>query len=210
MRQALAGEDDLASVAIAVSDSEVTLTGRVPTFWAKSQAIEKALAVDEVETVVSDLEIPKVEDDGVIAQDVVQAIVNYPYYTIFDYVHGGVSQGTVMLAGSVTPELDKASDLFERVAKIRGVQDVQSTIETLPVSGGDGNLRRVLAAKIFDNDFFTKYARLRVPPFHVIVRRGTVTLRGLVRDETEKRLMEQVVRRTSGVIHAVNELETER
>ena len=210
VREALEGDDGFQAVRVTVADGEATLAGRVPTLRAKTQAIEQALRVEGVERVASELAIPRIEDERRLAQAVVASIVNYPFYTMFDYVHGGVRDGVVMLAGDVTPERDKAGELVGRIARIPGVQDIRSTVETLPVGAGDTRLRRVLAASIFANDFFHRYARLRLPPFHVIVRRGTVTLTGFVRDPVERRVLEQVVRRTFGVTRVINELDTER
>ena len=210
VRAALANEEDLTSIAVSVFGANVTLTGRVPTFWAKSQAIERTLDIHGVDTVISEIEIPAVEDDRALAEKVGQSVATYPYYTMFDYVDGRVDNGNVQLGGSVTPDLDKRGDIFERVAKIRGVQDVQSTIEILPSSVGDANLRRTLAARIFNNDFFTHYARLRVPPFHVIVQGARVTLKGVVRDRVEKRVLEQAVRGTFGLVSVTNELQPKR
>ena len=210
VREALAGHDGFRAVRVTVADGEATLAGRVPTLRAKTQAIERSLRVDGIERVVSELAIPRVDDERRLAQSVAASIVNYPFYTMFDYVHGGVRDGVVMLAGDVTPERDKAGELVDRIARIPGVQDIRSTVETLPVGAGDRRLRRVLAAGIFANGFFHRYARLRLPPFHVIVRRGTVTLTGVVRDPVERRVLEHVVRRTFGVTRVVNELDTER
>ena len=210
VRRALHGNDELRAVQVSVEEGEATLTGRVPTLRAKSQAIERSLRVKGIERVVSGLAIPRVEDERQLAQAVVASIVNYPFYTMFDYVYGGIGDGVVTLAGDVTPERDKAAELVDRIARIRGVQAIRSTVAALPVGAADVRLRRVLAAGIFDNDFFHRYARLRLPPFHVIVRRGSVTLKGVVRDAVERRVMEQIVRRTFGVTRVVNELATER
>lgn len=210
VRQALRGDDDLRAVEVTVAEGEATLTGRVSTLWAKSQSIERSLRVEGIERVASELVIPRVEDERRLAQAVVASIVSYPFYTMFDYVHGGVRDGVVLLAGDVTPEREKAGELVDRIARIPGVQEIRSTVETLPPGAGDARLRLVLASRIFDNDFFHRYARLRLPPFHVIVRRGTVTLTGFVRDRVERNVLEQVVRRTFGVTRVINELGTER
>ena len=210
VREVLRGDHELQGVAVTVAEGEATLTGRVPTLRAKSQAIERSLRVDGIERVASELVIPRVEDERRLAQAVVASIVSYPFYTMFDYVHGGVRDGIVLLAGTVTPEREKAGELVDRIARIPGVQEIRSTVETLPPGAGDARLRLVLASRIFDNDFLHRYARLRLPPFHVIVRRGTVTLTGFVRDPVERNVLEQVVRRTFGVTRVINELDTER
>ena len=95
---------------VGVQGQEVSLKGRVPTFWAKSRAITKTLEVTGVETVVSELEVPAVKavkDDEVLGQEVVRVILNYPYCMMWDFVQVSVTGGIVTLMGSVTPGLDE-------------------------------------------------------------------------------------------------------
>ena len=210
VQRALSGERDLRPIEVSVEGNEVTLRGRVPTFWAKSEAIRKALDVRGVETVASELEILAVEDDNELAQEVARAILRYPYYTMWDYIGGVVNRGVVTLTGSVTPDRDKAGAVFERVAKVRGVQDVRSSIGTQPVSSLDADLRYALASRIFNSIEFAEYARWPNPPFHLIVDHSNVRLLGVVRSEIEKRRLEQLVSHTMGVLRVVNDLQTAR
>ena len=210
VERALGAERDLRPIEVSVTGSEVTLLGRVPTFWAKSQAIQKTLEVEGVETVVSELAVPAVEDDTELGQQVVDAVLAYPYYTMWDYISVFVNRGVITLTGSVTPDLDKSPALIERVAKVPGVQDVRNTIEVLPVSQADADLRSALASRIFSHDLFLSYSTRSNPPFHVIVRGSSVTLLGVVRGELEKRLLASIVRQTFGVLRVVDELQTGR
>ena len=130
VERALGAERDLRPIEVSVTGSEVTLLGRVPTFWAKSQAIKKTLEVEGVETVVSELAVPAVEDDTELGQQVVDAVLAYPYYTMWDYISVFVNRGVITLTGSVTPDLDKSPALIERVAKVPGVQDVRNTMRS--------------------------------------------------------------------------------
>lgn len=208
VRLALAAERGAESIEFVVDGSEVTLRGRIETLWIKSRLVESALAVDGVETVASELEIPAVEDDNELAREVGQAIARYPYYTAWDYVDGRVVNGVVVLDGSVAPGRDKIRDLFERTAKVSGVQDIQMTIEAQPTSGLDRTLRQRLGFRIFSHEHFSEYSRMTTPPFHVLVHGGRVRLRGLVRTDLEKRLLGQIVRQTSGVLDVINDLGT--
>ena len=208
VQRALRAERDLRSIEVSVEGNEVTLRGRVPTFWAKSQAIKKTLEVTGVETVASELEIPAVEDDNELAQEVAKAVLRYSHYTMWDYIDGTINRGVVTLMGSVTPDRDKAGDLFERVAKIRGVQDVRSTIETQPASTFDADLRYALASRIFNSVEFEEYATWPNPPFHIIVDHSTVRLVGVVRSKVEMLRLEQLVSHTMGVLGVVNDLQT--
>ena len=207
VRDSLQGEGDLRRIAVSVQGSEATLSGRVPIFWAKDQAIKRALDVDGIETVVSELEIPAVEDDNDIAQDVAKAVQRYPYYTIWDHITGRVNGGSVSLSGRVTPDRDKADEIFERVAKVRGVQDVQSDIMTLPPSLGDANLRRAIARRVFSNMHFERFVTMPNPPFHIIVHNSIVTLVGYVQGQIELIEMQRIVAQTQGVLRVENRLE---
>ena len=208
VREELRGERDLRRLDVTVRGTEVSLTGKLETFWSKSEAIRRTLEVDGVETVISEIEIPPAESDQQLAEEIVKAMQRYPYYTVFDYLDGRINGGVATLMGKVTPERDKAGELFERVAKIPGVQDVQNRIETLTPSSGDDNLRRVIARAIFRSAHFQRFSTQPNPPFHIIVDKSVVTLIGYVQGEIERREMEQIVRHTQGVLRVVNELQT--
>ena len=207
VRESLRGEGDLRRIEVSVQGSEATLSGRVPTFWAKDQAIKRALDVDGIETVASELEIPAVEDDSDLAQDVAKAVQRYPNYTIWDDITGRVDGGRVTLSGRVTPDRAKADDIFERVAKVRGVQDVQSDIMTLPHSQSDWDLRRAIARRVFSSGHFERFARMPNPPFHIIVHNSIITLVGYVQSQIELLELQSIVAQTEGVLRVENRLE---
>jgi len=207
VQEVFRGDSDLRTIEVSVNGTEVTLGGRVPTFWVKAQAIKKALAVAGVESVVSELDIPAREDDRELAQEVGRAVSRYPYYTLWDYVDGAVNQGVVTLIGSVTPDRDKAGELFERVAKIRGVQDVRSSVETQPASSFDADIRSAIGSKLFNSLDFKEYSTRSNPPFHIIVDHSVVRLVGEVRSAVERRRVEQLVGQVQGVLRVVNDLQ---
>ena len=207
VREKLRGDRALRRLDVAVTGGEVTLTGELGSFWSKSEAIRRTLEVDGVEIVVSEMEIPPPESDQDLAQEIAKTMQRYPYYTVFDYLDGRVNQGVVTLMGRVTAERDKAGELFERVAKIRGVQDVQNQIETMTPSSADNNLRQVLARTIFGSSHFQRFRSQPNPPFHIIVENSVVTLIGYVQSEIERREMEQIARQVGGVLRVVNQLQ---
>ena len=208
IREQLRGERDLRRLEVTVAGSEATLTGKLETFWFKSEAIRRTLEVDGVETVVSEIELPPAESDQKLVEEVVKAMQRYAYYTVFDYLDGRINAGVVTLIGKVTPERDKAGELFERGAKIRGVQDVQNQIETMTPSSGDNNLRRTVARRIFSNAHFQRFSTQSNPPFHIIVENSVVTLLGYVQSDIERLEMEGIVRQTSGILRVINLLQT--
>jgi osmotically-inducible protein OsmY len=208
VRDALRGERVLRRLEVTVDGSEVTLTGEVETFWLKSEAIRKALDVDGIETLVSEIEIPPAESDEKLAEEVGKVMQRYPYYTMFDYLDGTINAGAVTLMGKVTPDKDKADDLFERVAKIPGVQDVENQIETLTPSSGDENLRLTIARSVFRSSHFQRFSSQANPPFHIIVENSVITLTGYVQGDIELHEMERIVRTTQGVLRVDNQLQT--
>ncbi len=210
VREAFRGERDLRRIKVTVAGSEATLTGLVESFWVKHQAIERALDVDGIETVASELELPEPEDDNDLAQEVARVVQRYPHYTIWDFINGRVQNGNVRLAGWVTPDRDKSGDLFERVAKIEGVQDVQSTIETLSTSQGDRRLRNSILRQLARNVHFERLARMPNPPFHIVINNGIVLLVGYVQGQAELIEMQRIVGQTQGVLRVENQLQTIR
>ena len=209
VRDELRRERGLRRLEVTVNGSEVTLTGGLDSFWLKSEAIRRALEVDGVETVVSEITLPEGSDESIIG-GVSRAVLNYPYYTVFDYLDGRVENGVVTLIGRVTSERDKRDEVFERVAKVRGVQDVQNQIVQMSPSTGDNRLRNSLAQQIFRNIHFQRFASYKNPPFRILVDRSVVTLVGYVQGEIERREMESIARQTFGVLRVHNQLQTMR
>ena len=206
VKDAMRGRD-LRRVEVAVEGTEAILSGNVPHFWAKDQAIKRALEVEGIETVASELELPEAEDDNDIAEDVAKAVQRYPHYTIWDHITGRVNGGKVFLGGWVTPDRQKANELFERVAKIKGVQDVQSEIQTLSPSQSDRNLRNSFQRQLAANTHFERVARMVNPPFHIIVNNGIVVLVGYVQTQTEIIEMQRIIAQTQGVLRVDNQLQ---
>ena len=204
----LAGEAAVANrVVVTVRDGAVTLEGTVPTLWEKEWAIDRARGTDGVRTVAGDLIIGNPENDKELGGAVRQAIVRYPYYSVFDYVDVTVENGVVTLRGDVTARPDKPADLYERISKVRGVQAIVNDLEVLSPGIGDERLRNRLARQIFGHSQFDRYLGL-APRLSIIVKNGYVTLKGVVYDQADRILAESIARRTHGVIRVENELET--
>lgn len=187
---------DLDDVTVTVAGTEATLAGRVPTLWDKTEAIDRTLAFPQVETVASELTIPEVEDDDEIARDVGRTIRNYRYISIWDFVGGGVEDGVVTLNGAVTQDRDKPAELFERVAKIRGVQEIRMRIARQSTSSRDERLRLEIASRALRHPTLSHYTLTGdiVPPFRIIVNEAVVTLAGSVRSGAESRVLETIAR----------------
>ena len=118
-----------------------------------------------------------------------------------------MTDGVVTLTGSVTPDRDKPAELFERVAKVEGVQDISLQISTQSASRRDRDLRGGIAATVRRHLMFSQYAILAQPPFRILVDEGVVTLVGSVRSDVEKRVLEQIARQVFEVVQVINLLQ---
>lgn len=122
-----------------------------------------------------------------IARDVVHKIVTYPYYTLFDQVDFQLSDGTVRLFGEVTQPWKKSS-LGNLVAEVRGVNTVDNELTIAPLSAFDDRIRMQVARAIYRDPALSRYGIQAIPPIHIIVDNGHVTLAGVVNTEMEKEI----------------------
>ena len=195
---------------VSVAGDEVTLTGRVRHFWDKNEALRRTFDVRGVGTVVSEIEVPVQEDQEELVEDVSRAIQRYPHYRIWDYLDGRIDNGVVSIFGRVTPERDKAGELFERIAKVRGVQDVQMNVTPLSPSRSDDRLRAAIGRRLFSSEHFQRFASMTNPPFHIIVNNSVVTLVGYVQSQIEYIEMQRIIAQTQGVLRVDNQIQTLR
>ena len=214
LQQAVAAElredRSLRRLTVSVEGDQVTLTGEVRTSWEKNEALRRTFDVEGVGTVVSEIDVPVADDENDLAQDVVEAIQKYAHYRMWDYLEGGIENGVVALYGQVTPERNKARELFERIAKIRGVQDIQMNIESLPPNQQDNSLRNAISRRLFQSEHFERFRSGINTPFHIVVRNSVVTLLGYVQGDIERLEMERIVGQTQGVLRTDNQLQTLR
>lgn len=144
---------------------------------------------------------------SLIADEVRHQLVMMPYYGVFDWLEGEVTpNGTVTLRGAVTQPTTK-SDAEARVKKLESVSKVINQIEVLPPSPSDDRIRIAMYRAIFNYDGpLFRYATRAVPPIHIIVNNGRVTLRGFVASDMDKQVAYTYARNVSGVFEVNNEL----
>jgi osmotically-inducible protein OsmY len=197
-------QEEVAQVTFA--DGVATLRGKPKNVYLRTKAIEAVLSVPGVESVESDLEVAEPESPDDFVSDLVSRVLNYPHYTVFDDVTFQLEDGGVVTLGGYVTMPFKKDEIEERVAKVRGVQDLRSQIQVLSASQSDDRLREVLFERIYGNELFVGYANRAHPPIHIIVSSGNVILTGAVRSNVEKRQAESIVRSTFGVIQVTNRL----
>ena len=114
-----------------------------------------------------------------ISREVYHELVMLPQLTIFDNLQYKVDGNKVTLMGQVRDAILK--DSAEKAVKhIEGVDSVNNQIEILPASGNDDRIRREVARALFNDERLFRYSMGSVPPIHIIVKGGHVTLEGVV------------------------------
>jgi len=196
-------------VTVAVKDGVVTLSGQVANLYVKNQALELARKTADVKSVASQLTIERAESDRDVAEQIAGGVRSYPHYTVFDDVNVFVKDGVVTLTGAVT-EPRKANDIVNMASRVTGVQEIKNEFVVLSVSGTDAQLRVSIANQIFSDPLFTQYSMQAVPPIHIIVQGGRVTLTGVVATQMEKTKAEMIARGVFGVFSVENKLRVER
>jgi hyperosmotically inducible protein len=145
--------------------------------------------------------------DERIVREVRHELLMLPYYGVFDDLEYRVDGRTVVLQGYVISEHSTTKTDAERaVKKIEGVDKVVNNIEVLPPSPMDDGLRAQLYRKIYGYGPLFKYANLAIPPIHIVVKNGRVTLKGVVDNDTDKNLVGMLANQVPGVFEVTNDL----
>jgi osmotically-inducible protein OsmY len=199
----------LVGVKVAVHAGNVTLTGMVPSLWAKDEAVEQARKINDVKEVVTTLDVARGESDLDLADAVASTLQACVYFTVFDDVSVMMIDGVATLTGSVTTPY-KSQGMVRAVSRVEGVQQIVDRIEVLPVSVFDDRIRYAVADRIYNDPGFSRYSVRASPPIHIIVKGGHVTLTGVVGSEMDRRLAEMRAREVFGVFGVENRLRTER
>jgi hyperosmotically inducible protein len=141
-----------------------------------------------------------------IYKEVRHELVMLPYYGVFDQLSYKVDpDGTVTLMGQVVrPSLK--DDAGNSVKRIEGVEKVVNNIEVLPLSPNDDRIRRAVYRAIYSNSVLSPYQMRAVPPIHIIVKNGNVTLEGAVANQMDKQVAGMKANGVSGVFSVTNNL----
>lgn len=145
-------------------------------------------------------------DETRIAREVRHQLVTLPFYGVFDDLAFNVNGGTVTLMGSVVRPTLKSS--AENVTKrVEGVTQVINNIKVLPVSPLDNRIRLAEYRAIYgDPTLGTRYGYRAIPPIHIIVENGHVTLEGVVANEFDKNLINVRANQVPNVFSVTNNL----
>ncbi|MBI3665311.1 MAG: BON domain-containing protein [Acidobacteria bacterium] len=144
-----------------------------------------------------------------LIREVRHELVLLPYYGVFDNLTYRVHGYDVELGGQVVrPTLKHDAEAV--VKKIEGVEKVTNNIEVLPPSPMDDRIRIAVYRAIYGHMMLDRYALQAVPPIHIIVKNGNVTLEGVVAAENERSVAGIQVNSVPGVFSVTNNLKVER
>jgi len=144
-----------------------------------------------------------------IIKEVHHELVMLPFYGVFDNLAYQVApDGTVTLLGHVSRPALK-SDAERAVRSIEGVERVVNNIQVLPTSPNDDRIRRETYRAIYGNEVLSQYQLRAVPPIHIIVDNGHLTLEGVVARQMEKQIAEMQAKSVPGVFSVTNNLKVE-
>ena len=148
---------------------------------------------------------PSSKSEGRLQDEVRHQLVMLPFYGVFDNLEYSVNGYTVNLMGQVTRPTLK-SDAESAVKRIEGVENVNNQIEVLPLSPSDDQIRLATYRAVYGTGALERYALQAVPPIHIIVKNGHVTLTGVVGTEADKTMAELKAKGVSGVFSVDSKL----
>lgn len=145
-------------------------------------------------------------EESRLEKQIRKEIVTLPFYSLWDHISFAVNDdGEVTVDGKVyRPSLKKSVE--RAVSRIEGVTDVDNQLEVLPTSPNDDDIRMATYRRIYGNSALQRYQLRAVPPIHIIVENGRVTLEGVVSSEFDKRIAGTQANTVNGVFDVVNNL----
>lgn len=144
-----------------------------------------------------------------VEREVRHELLGIPQFGVFDNLAFKVEGSKVTLTGSVTKPV--ISQNAERAVKgIEGVEQVDNKIEVLPPITADDQIRLALFRSIYGHPSLQRYAIQAVPPIHIIVNRGHVTLEGAVLNKTDSQIAETQARTVNGTFSVTNNLRVDQ
>jgi hyperosmotically inducible periplasmic protein len=145
----------------------------------------------------------KVEDayPTALSREIHHQLLVLPFYSVFDSISFSLQGGRVTLTGQVLRRALK-EHAEAAVKSIEGVTVVVNQIEILPASASDDDLRDSVYRSIYEDPTLARYAVQNIPPIHIVVENGNVTLEGSVESASDKKLA-SVRAASSSNVHSV-------
>ncbi|MDQ4120605.1 MAG: YSC84-related protein [Acidobacteriota bacterium] len=153
------------------------------------------------------------ESEGVrarerLAREIRAELLMLPSYGVFDSLEFQIlPDNSVVLRGMSTSDKLK-TDAEQAVRQIETVASVRNDIEVLPALLDDQRLRHELYRAVYSGEL-ARYANGSLNPIHIIVKNGSVTLKGVVESETDKNLAAVQANSVNGITGVKNDLVVE-
>jgi hyperosmotically inducible protein len=202
--------DQHGAVQVSYAAGVATLTGTVDNLGSKLDAEKAAQKVRGVTRVVDNIQVraDNISEPQMLEQ-ARHEIVMYFAYGIFDNVELAAHNGTLMVSGQVTQPFKK-TDIGKILERVKGVAALENNLEVLPVSNFDDRLRLQVSRAIYGDPFFIHYADQPLPPIHIIVKNGNVTLEGVVASTMDRTKAEMAALHAGLSFSVVDHLQVEK
>jgi hyperosmotically inducible protein len=172
-------------------------------------ALTGVLIMGSTVSFAADPAVVETKRNTYLEREVRHELLMLPYYNVFDNLAFQVNGGTVILTGEVTRPTLK--DDAERVVKrIEGVERVDNEIRVLPLSTFDDRIRIATFRAIYGTPALNRYAYQAIPPIHIIVENGNITLEGVVANEGDRNLAYMKASQVPGSFSVTNHLRVEK
>jgi hyperosmotically inducible protein len=197
------------NVQVDVDNGVAILTGTVDSVGFKMDAERAAGKVDGM-TVVDNI-VVRAEDatQRQVADQARKEILTYYAHTIFDNINLQLQDGRLVVSGQVTQPFKKG-DIGNFLSHIKGVAEFDNRLEVLPTSQYDDRLRLAIARAIYRDPFFVHYADQALPPIHIVVKNGNVTLEGVVANQLDRAKAEADARLAATFFNFTDNLRIEK
>ncbi len=199
--------DKHGDVQVTYAGGVATLTGTVDNLGSKLDAEKATQKAPGVTQVVDNIQVrAEGVGDRQILEQARHEIVMYYAYGIFDNVNLEAHNGTLTVSGQVTQPFKK-TDMGNILERVKGVAELENDLEVLPLSTFDDRLRLQVAQSIYRDPYFIQYANRAIPPIHIIVKNGNVTLYGVVASAMDRTKADMDARNVGLSFSVVNNLQ---
>jgi len=181
-------------IVVNAEDGAVTLTGQVPTYYAKTRAVTAAESVYGVKAVADELEVhlhdSHARSDSDIATSVAH-VLEWNSALKSQKIQAKVDDGRVTLTGEVTWHYER-QEAEQAIHRVLGVKQVTNLIKVKP---------RVAAAQVEKeiSDALARHAALDARQIHVVTSGGKAILTGHVHSLDEERTARQAAWAAPGI-----------
>ena len=203
----LQSKDKWKGITASTDDAIVTLNGSAKLLIDKLDAAKKADKIEHVQGIRDHIQIEANVPDEQLRQQLGEKLRydRVGYGIAFNAIALNVQNGVVTLNGDVRdyPARDSALAIAETTL---GVKEVVDSINVLPTSPMDDDIRIRVARAIYGHGSLSKYALDPQKPIRIVVDNGHVTLYGVVENQMDKQIAEQQAKSVPNVFSVDDKL----